>query len=105
MFEHAAGITSDLAATSAVFDPDSLDAASVVPMWQTLDRIERLAAAMKLRLARRVDEVQQWKRLGYASAAEYLAAKAGSSVASAKEVLSASERLASLPVVEDALRA
>jgi hypothetical protein len=70
-----------------------------------LDRIERLAAAMKLRLARRVDEVEQWKRSGYASAAEFLATQAGSSVATAKDMLGASSRLRSLPVVEDALRA
>ena len=74
-------------------------------MWQTLDRIERLAAAMKLQLARRVDEVQEWKRAGYPSAAEYLAAKAGSSVAGATDMLRTSTKLASLPVVEDALRA
>jgi hypothetical protein len=88
----------------AEFDPDALDAASVIPLWDQLDQIERLTAAMKLRLARRVDEVQQWKRSGYASAAEYVAAKSGWSVAAAKDVLATSTKLIGLPVVEDALR-
>jgi hypothetical protein len=104
MFEQAHEIASQLAATAAEFDPDALDAATVVPVWKELDRIERLAAAMKLRLARRVDEVEQWKRSGYASAADYLAAQAGSSVAAARDMLCASSKLPSLPVVEDALR-
>jgi hypothetical protein len=60
---------------------------------------------MKLRLARRVDEVEQWKKSGYASAAEYLAAEQGSTVAAAREILGASSKLRSLSVVEDALRA
>jgi hypothetical protein len=105
MFEQLEAVRAELAANADVFEPDVLEASSVMPIWQTLDRIERLAAAMKLRLARRVDEAEQWKRSGYASAAEFLAAEAGSTVATAKRILDASNELRSLPVVEDALRA
>src|SRR5262245_34685609 len=104
MFGQVTGVRTEMAAVAAGFDPDALEACAVVGVFEELDRIERLAATMKLRLARRVDEVQQWKRAGYASAAEYLAAKSGSSVSVAKDVLAASSKVASLPVVEDALR-
>jgi len=69
------------------------------------DQAARRAATGKTLLARRVDEVQRWTRAGYASAAEYVAARSGSSVAAANDVLATSSKLAGLPVVEDALRA
>ncbi|HEX2384195.1 MAG TPA: hypothetical protein VHI95_16240, partial [Acidimicrobiales bacterium] len=81
MFGRVDEIETQLEEVSAEFEPDALDAGSVVSLYETFDRIERLAAANKLRLARRVDEVEQWKRSGYPSAAEYLAAKSGSTVA------------------------
>jgi hypothetical protein len=73
-------------------------------VFELLDEIERLSAGCKIRLARRVDQVQQWKRLGYASPAEYLAAKSGTSVGAARDVLATSNKVTELPVVEDALR-
>lgn len=85
--------------------PDAIPLDAVVPLYEELDRIERLASTAKTLLARRVDESRQWVRCGYASAAEYMAAKSGSSVSTAKASLSASEKLAALPVVEDAMRA
>jgi hypothetical protein len=105
MFEQVTGIRTRLALVAAQFDPQVLDAASVVPVYQQLDQIKRAAESMQLLLARRVEEVEQWKRAGYASAAEYLAAQSGSSVAAARDVLATSSKLAGLPVVEDALRA
>jgi hypothetical protein len=104
MFGRIAGIGTDLAAVAAAFDPNAVDAASVVPLFEALDRIERYASTMKTLLARRVDEVQQWKRAGYKSPAEYIPAKSGSTLAAAKDSLATSSRLAELPVVEDAMR-
>jgi hypothetical protein len=104
MFGRVAGIETDVAAVAAAFDPDAVDAASVVPLFEALDRIERCASTMKTLLARRVDDVQQWKRSGYKSAAEYVAAKSGSTIAAAKDSLATSAKVAELPVVEDAMR-
>jgi hypothetical protein len=88
----------------AGFDPDAIEAASVVALFEVLnDSARKLNSVMTL-LARRVDEVQQWKRLGYASAPEYLAAKSGTSVGAARDVLATSNKVTELPVVEDALR-
>ena len=98
-------MANEVTALVAGFDPDAIPADAVIPLHDRLQEINRKVNAAITLLARRVDEVQQWKRAGYASAAEYLAAKAGSSVASANDVLGASAKLASLPVVEDALRA
>ena len=74
-------------------------------LYEQLQQITRKVVAATTLLARRVDEVEQWKRAGYATAAEYLAAKSGSFVGAARDVLTTSNKLAELPVVEDALRA
>ena len=100
-----AEIEAALAEAVSQLNPDDVPVQSVVKLFERLDRIERLAATGKTLLARRVDESAAWKRFGYANAAEYLAAKAGSSVAAARDVLSTSEKLGSVPVVEDAMRA
>jgi hypothetical protein len=105
MFGRVERAVAELAAAVAELAPDEIPAESVVPLFDLFDRAERHAATGKTLLARRVDEVEQWKRAGYASAAEYLAAKSGSSVAAARDVLMTSSKLSELPVVEDALRA
>jgi hypothetical protein len=94
-----------LAAAVAELAPDALPADSVIALFELFDRAERHAASGKTLLARRLEEAEHWKRVGYASAAEYLAAKSGSSVAAARDVLATSSKLTELPVVEDALRA
>jgi len=105
MFGSWNGVAGEVTALVAGFDPDAIPADAVLPLHDRLQAINRHVNAAITLLARRVDDVQQWKRLGYASAAEYLAAKAGSSVGTAKDLLGASQKLTSLPVVEDALRA
>jgi hypothetical protein len=74
-------------------------------MWRTFDQVERLAAAAKLLLAPRVDEAGEWKRKGFRSAAEHLAAEAGTSVSAARSLLETSKRVAEQPKTERALRA
>jgi hypothetical protein len=69
-----------------------------------LARIEKLAAGAKLRMAKRVEESNEWRRGGHRSPAEYLARKSGTSTGSAQAELTTSARLESLPSVEDAVR-
>ena len=76
----------------------------MVPVFEMADRIERAAATIKTLVARRVDELRAWERAGFKNAAEFVAAKTGATVGSAKAVLATSEKMVGLPVVEDALR-
>jgi hypothetical protein len=105
MFEQWDPVERDIAALVARFDVDAVPAAGVVPLFERLQRINRQVTAAMTLLARRIDEVEQWKRAGFASAAEFVAAKSGSSVAAARDVLATSSKLSALPVIEDALRA
>ena len=77
MFESWDGVASEVTALVARFDPDAVPAGAVVPLHDRLQAINRKVNAAITLLARRIDEAQQWKRAGYPSAAEYLAAKAG----------------------------
>ena len=64
----------------AEFDPDAVAPCDARRWFQAADRIERLAAALKTLLAPRVAESDAWKQKGFRSAAEQLAADAGTSV-------------------------
>lgn len=105
MLAGVAAIEEALADTVARLQPDAVPTQAVVKVFEQFDRIERLATTAKTLLARKVDESLVWKRHGYACAAEYLAAKSGTSVGAARDALATSENIASLPVVEDAMRA
>ncbi len=65
---------------------------------------ERLAAAGKALMARRVEETRVWSGEGHRSAASWLAATTGSSVGSAIGTLETARRLEDLPAVADAQR-
>jgi hypothetical protein len=86
-------------------DPHAVPLCEAPKMWRKFDQVERLAASAKLLLAPRVDEAGEWKRKGYRSAAEQLAADAGTTVAAAKAMLATSKRVAEQPKTERALRA
>ncbi|MEY2454565.1 MAG: hypothetical protein QOD92_4139 [Acidimicrobiaceae bacterium] len=104
MFEGIRSIERELAGVVGDLNPNTVPSESLVPLFEHFDRIERHAATAKILLARRIDESERWKRHGYASAAEYLAAKAGSSVGAAKDTLATSAAITNLPLVEQAMR-
>jgi len=85
-------------------DPDAVPLCEETDLWAALDTIERRAASTKLLLARRVEEAGRWKRDGHRSAAEQLAAIAGTSVTAARNQLETSKRVRKLPATEKALR-
>jgi hypothetical protein len=87
------------------FEPDAVPLCEAPRLWKTLDQVERLAASAKTLLARRVEDSAEWKRNGFKSAAEQLAADAGTSVTSAQILLDTSKRVAKQPKTEAALRA
>jgi hypothetical protein len=98
-------IESKLAAVVANLNPSAIDSATVVPLFERFDRIERLASSAKTLLARRLEDTEEWKRSGYLSPAEFVASKSGSSISAAKDTLATSEKVVGLPMVEQALRA
>src|SRR4030088_769689 len=64
-------------------EPAAVALPDAVSMWESLDAVERKISAAKTLLARRVDESRAWKRSGYRSAAEFMAARSGSSIGAA----------------------
>jgi hypothetical protein len=88
----------------AEFDPAAVPLCEAPGLWATVDQVERLAASVKILLAGRVEEAGEWKRRGHRSAAEQLAADAGTSVSAARSLLETSRRVASQPKTEWALR-
>jgi hypothetical protein len=85
-------------------DPDEVLASQAPALWLELDRIERLAAAAKILLARRVDDSRVWEREGHRSAVDYLAEKSGTSKAVSRGVLATSKKIGQLSRTQAALR-
>ncbi len=81
------------------FDGD--DAARLLKLFA---EAERLAAAGKAMMARRVEETNRWRRDGARSAADWLAATTGSSVGAAVGTLETARRLEKLPATAEAQR-
>jgi len=89
----------------ATLDADAVPLFETPGLWSEFDELERLAASAKVLLARRVEESCAWRSEGYRSAAEQMAARSGTSVASAQALLETSKRVAKLPKTEAAVRA
>ena len=89
----------------ARLDPDAVPLCDALGLWRDLDRFERVAASAKTLLARRVEAAGTWKRAGYRSAAEQLAAISGSSIHAAKSSLETSKNVRDLPKTAAAMRA
>ena len=98
-----AGVAERLASVVAQVDAGSVLATEAVGALGELDRIVRLATGGRLKLAARAAEAQVWKTTGHRSAAEWLAGRAGCGVREARGLLGASERLAELPQVAQAV--
>jgi len=106
MFEdRVEAVVEELAGIVAGLHPDAVPLADAAGCWAVFDRLERLAGAAKVLLARRVDESGVWRTAGFADAASFLAAQAGTAVGTARAVVAASRQLRGLPACEDALRA
>jgi hypothetical protein len=86
-------------------DPRSVALTQAPGLWAELDGMERLVAGAKTLLARRVEESREWKRKGFRTAAEHLAAMGGTTVRTAQETLAVSAVVESLPQTEAAVRA
>jgi hypothetical protein len=74
-------------------------------LFAEADAIERWAVTIKTLTARRVEDAATWKRAGYRSVAEQMAAASGTSVSTARTLLETSMQLEDLPATADAMRA
>ena len=86
-------------------DPDAVFVFDAPAMWAAFDVLVRLGESAKTLLARRVADASTWQREGYRSAAEQLAAVAGSSVSAARNALETSNQAKELPATAAAMRA
>jgi hypothetical protein len=86
------------------FDPVSLPLVEAVAVYESLAHMEKLIAGAKLRLATRVEESNEWRRMGHRSAADCLARLSGTTAGAAHAELTTSQRLVSLPGTEQAVR-
>src|SRR6478752_10858778 len=85
-------------------DPDAIPLCEVLAAWKLFNAIERDAASAKTLLARRVADGNTWRTAGFRSAAEQLAALAGSSVTTEKKAIETSKRVKKLPKTAKAMR-
>ncbi len=104
MFDMAVRLGDRLAGLVDGLDPDAISGPAAGELWAALDRVERLAAAGKTLLARRVADTHLPDRAGVKTAAEVLARRGGTSVGAARDAIEASNRLAELPAVAAAVR-
>ena len=97
--------TADAALREAVagLDPDEIPAAEATRVFEGLEQIVRTARAARTLLARRVDDSMEWRRLGFRSAAEFVASRSGTSLGAAKTEMETSNALRSLPATRDRL--
>jgi hypothetical protein len=104
MPETFCSVLSALRGLTAALEPGEYagkDAAAVV---KVLDEIERLAAASKVLVAKRVADTTAWVSGGNRSPAHWLARQTGTSVGESAAVLTMAEQLGDLPDTRDALR-
>ncbi|MEO7427957.1 MAG: DUF222 domain-containing protein [Acidimicrobiales bacterium] len=81
---------------AASIDPDAVPASEAPRLFKRMDRIARAATAARMVLARRVDDSLEWRRRGFRSAAEFVAAAAGTSLSAARSEMEVSHALRSL---------
>lgn len=98
------GVETEATRVAADFEPDTVPAPDVIPMWEAALNAARKMQTVATLLARRVEETRTWERTGHRSAVEFLADRAGTSVAAARSELDVSRRVEELPAIADALR-
>src|SRR5918994_3763329 len=104
MFEVVDRLGPRLAGCVNGLDPDRVAGRDAAELWAAFDRVERLAAAGKTLLARRLADTHQPDETGTKTAAEALARRGGTSVGAARDALETSTGLHDVPQVEAAMR-
>jgi Domain of unknown function (DUF222)/HNH endonuclease len=100
-----AQVLGELEQISQQLNPSALEAQRAVALFDDAARAERLCAAIKSRLARRVEETKVWRDSGYRSAAHWVAEATGATVGAAARALETARALEHLPDTEAAFNA
>ncbi len=100
-----AKVLADLELISRELNPVALDGPDAADSFEDAARAERLCAAIKARLARRVEETRMWRATGHRSAAHWVAEATGETVGSAARALDTARALDALPATDEAFRA
>ena len=105
VLEEISGAIEILERVVAVLEPATFDGPRAGDLATALARGERLCAAGKTFMARRVDDSRVWRHDGHRSGAHWLAATTGVSVGAATATLATARAFDALPSTADAFRA
>ena len=105
MFEEVRTAITALETVARDLDPSCLDGHDAAGLLQVFGRGERVCAAVKALLARRVDETGAWRGNGHRSTAHWVAEATGETIGAAARALETARALDALPATADAFRA
>ena len=105
MFEEVRSAVATLEHAARELDPACFDGPGATDLFEVFGRGERVCAAAKALLGRRVDETGVWREGGHRSAAHWVAEATGETIGSASRVLETARALEELPETDAAFRA
>jgi hypothetical protein len=105
VFEEVRSAIAALETVAQALDPERFDGHDAAELLEAFARGERVCAAAKSLLARRVAETKVWRQGGHRSAAHWMAETTGETVGSAARALETARALDQLPATADAFRA
>jgi hypothetical protein len=85
-------------------DPRLMTGVQAAAMVRDFAELERIAAAGRVLLARRVEETKAWEGQGDRNANEWMARQTGGSLGEARDTFETSRNLSQQPTLDDALR-
>ena len=92
-------------AVLSALEPGCLSGPDALRLLDVFTEIERVGAAGRTLVAKRVEESNVWRQSGDRSAAHFIAKQTGTSVGRTQAALETAERLAQLPATAEAFRA
>jgi hypothetical protein len=104
VFEEVRTAVTALEAAARDLDPGRFEGRDAADLLELFGRGERLCAAAKTVLARRVDETGVWRVRGHRSAAHWVAEATGETVGAASRTLETARALDALPETDAAFR-
>jgi hypothetical protein len=104
VFERVRNAVDALKATARDLDPLCVDGPDAAAFFEIVSEGERVCAAMKALMARRVDETGMWRKGGHRTAAHWIAEATGATVGAAARTLETARALDRLPETDVAFR-
>jgi hypothetical protein len=105
VFEEVRSSVEALETVARELDPGRFDGHDAAALLETFARGERVCAAAKALLARRIEESKVWREGGHRSAAHWVAEATGETVGAAARTLETARALEQLPDTDAAFRA